>query len=121
MEKVLNEARDFVTRIREDRGNLLYEDYGTEISHTGFRMYVKIEGCKMIIYVNKFSWGGLGIEEYDYGLKDISVKRFKQNLSAESDSELLQRMKERFGVRDGDRLLKTFMEDLHISYKTWSD
>ena len=121
MEKTLKENLDFVTHIRSDSGILLYEDYGTKTSRTGFRLYGKIDGCKMIIYVNKFNWGGFGIDEYDYGLKDISVRSLKRSLDAHSDNELFQKLKEGFGVRDGDKLLQQFLKEHHILYKIWSD
>lgn len=117
----MGEERDFTTRIRSDRGTLLYKDYGTETSRTGFRLYGKIEGCKMIVYANRFNWGGSGIEEEDYGLKDISVRSLKRDLNADSDNGLFQKMKERFGMRDGDKLLQQFLKEHNISYRTWSD
>lgn len=117
----MGKERDFVAGIRADRGILLYEDYGTETSRTGFRLYGKIEGCKMIVYANRFNWGGFGIEEEDCGLKDISVRSLKRDLNADSDNGLIQKMKERFGMRDGDKLLRRFLKEHHISYRTWSD
>ena len=117
----MGEERDFVTGIRAERGILLYEDYGTQTSRTGFRLYGKIEGCKMIIHVNRFNCGGFGIEEEDYGLKDISVRSLKRDLNADSDNGLFQKMKEIFGMRDGDKLLQQFLKEHHISYRTWSD
>lgn len=98
----------------------LYEDDKDKVC----RRYIdaEIKGSNMIIEVDEHGPAeDDGFWDVCYKLKDISVEKLKKALYADSDRDLWRKMKERFGVRDGDKLLQQFMDKHNIYYKVWSE
>lgn len=98
----------------------LYEDSKDKAC----RRYIdaEINGSNMIVEVDEHGpaeddglWDGY------CKLQDISVEKLKKALNADSDRDLWRKMKEQFGVRDGDKLLQQFMDKHNIYYKVWSE
>lgn len=98
----------------------LYEDDKDKVC----RRYIdaEIQGSNMIIEIDEHGpaeddglWDGY------CKLQDISVDKLKKALCADSNRDLWRKMKEQFGVRDGDKLLQKFMDKHFIYYKVWSE